>query len=340
MDDTGCPLKIIRTQAALRGKVDDMGQMVTHTVKYDARFVGGATKLMVTDLTRDSHESVDSNWTGAELIVRSITLLRNGAAVKRYWGENFPQTSGFSADQWTDDEGRQHWRGHADNDGWLDLYVVNGWVSAGEGNYVVDIFELILREEADLSDARMWPPMGDKSLSGYQHNEFLRNLGGTLFQDLAPEHGVDSLRDGRGVAVADFDRDGRQDLFVANADALPHLFRNTAPRRSWIAFELAGAGPNPAAVGAKLRLTSADGGGKKQPAVTRASFVDGGNGFAGQSSPRRHFGLGDATSVERLEVHWPSGRIQTFTDLAAGRLYRLVEGEPEARPVTPRPPMP
>jgi len=215
----------------------------------------------------------------------------------------------------------------ADNDGWLDLYVVNGWVSAGEGNYVVDIFELILREEVDLSDARVWPPMGDKSLSGYQHNELLINLGGTLFEDRAAAHGVDSLRDGRGVAVADFDRDGRQDLFVANANGLPHLFRNTAPRRPWIAFELVGRGANPEAVGAKLRLTAGG--------TTRVAFVDGGNGFAGQSSRRRHFGLGDGDGdrVERLEVHWPSGTVQTFTDLAAGRLYRLVEGEPRARPV-------
>ena len=118
-----------------------MGQMVTHTVRYDARFVGGATKLMVTDLTRDSHESVDSNWTGAELIVRSITLLRNGAAVKRYWGEDFPQTSGFSADQWTDDEGRQHWRGHADNDGWR--MHPGAWVEIetdlGAGDYEVKV---------------------------------------------------------------------------------------------------------------------------------------------------------------------------------------------------------
>ena len=73
----------------------------------------------------------------------------------------------------------------ADNDGWLDLYVVNGWVSAGEGNYVLDIFELILERDPDLSDARKWPPMGDKSLSGYQHDALLHNLGGTLFEDVA-----------------------------------------------------------------------------------------------------------------------------------------------------------
>jgi hypothetical protein len=141
VDRDTVPGEIIRTEAGLRGQVDDMGQMVTHTVKFDARFVGGATKLMVTDLTRDSHQSVDSDWTGAELIVRSITVLRNGAAVKRYWGEDFPQTSGFSTDQWTDEEGRQHWRGHADNDGWR--MHSGAWVEIetdlGAGNYEVKV---------------------------------------------------------------------------------------------------------------------------------------------------------------------------------------------------------
>jgi hypothetical protein len=141
VDRDTVPGEIIRTEAGLRGQVDDMGQMVTHTVKFDARFVGGATKLMVTDLTRDSHQSVDSDWTGAELIVRSITVLRNGAAVKRYWGEDFPQTSGFSTDQWTDEEGRQHWRGQADNDGWR--MHSGAWVEIetdlGAGNYEVKV---------------------------------------------------------------------------------------------------------------------------------------------------------------------------------------------------------
>ena len=217
----------------------------------------------------------------------------------------------------------------ADNDGWRDLYVANGWVSAGEGDYVVDIFELILTPDVDLTDARNWPPMGDKTLSGYQRNELLVNRDGTLFEDRAGENGVDSLADGRGVAVADLDGDGRLDLFVANANAEPRLWRNTAPLAGWVSFELVGTRSNRDAIGARLKLTA---GGR-----TQVGFVDGGNGFAGQSSRRVHFGLGEAARIERLEVLWPSGTKQTFEGMAARRLYRLVENE-APQPHAPRAP--
>ncbi|HWN40839.1 MAG TPA: CRTAC1 family protein [Thermoanaerobaculia bacterium] len=214
-----------------------------------------------------------------------------------------------------------------DNDGWLDLYVVNGWVSAGPESYVPDIFEMITRGNVDFADARNWPPMGKKSLSGYQKKKLFHNQGGQIFKDEAARHGLDSTRDGRGIAVADFDNDGRQDLFVANANAEPFLYRNTAPAGQWVSFLLEGKKSNRDAVGAKLRLTA---GGR-----TRLRFVDGGNSFAGQSSRRVHFGLasGGNTSADpvKLEVLWPSGAKQTFEGIAPGHGYRIVEGETPRR---------
>jgi hypothetical protein len=214
-----------------------------------------------------------------------------------------------------------------DDDGRLDLYVVDGWVSAGPESYVPDIFAMITRGGVDFADARNWPPMGGKSLSGYQRSRLFHNLGG-VFEEVAAQLGVDSDRDGRGIGVADFDLDGRLDLFVANAGAAPHLYRNAVdPAGRWIAFELEGRRSNRDAIGARLRATAAG--------RTQLRFVDGGNSFAGQSSRRVHFGLGAAESVERLEVRWPSGLVQTFEGLAAGRLYRIVEGEPGAVPFRP-----
>jgi hypothetical protein len=210
-----------------------------------------------------------------------------------------------------------------DNDGWQDLYVVNGWVSAGKDSYVPDVFQMILRPNLDMADARNWPPMGNKSLSGYQKKRLFHNQRGQMFKDEAARHGLDSTRDGRGIAVADFNNDGRLDLFVANANGEPYLYRNVAPAGGhWVQLLLEGKAPNRAAVGAQVRLRAGD--------RTWLQFVNGGNGFAGQSSARLHFGLGPSAAIGRVEVRWPSGAKQVFEGLGAGRIYRLAEAKPQA----------
>lgn len=212
-----------------------------------------------------------------------------------------------------------------DNDSWLDLMVMNGWVSGvSKRSYVPDIFRMITKPNVDFADARNWPPMGLKTLSGFQRKKLFHNEGGQGFKDEAARHGVDSLRDGRGIAIADFDNDGRQDMFVTNANAAPYLYHNVQPTGNhWVQFLLEGVKSNRSGVGAQVRLTSR---GK-----TLLRFVDGGNGFAGQSSMRVHFGLGEAKEIERVEIRWPSGLRQQLGQLECDHIYKVVEGRAHGR---------
>ncbi len=120
---------------------------------------------------------------------------------------------------------------------------------------------------------------------------------------MAAAAGVDNDRDGRGVAVADFDGDGRLDIVETNAGQESLLYLNrTAPRGHWLELRLVGTRSNRDAIGARVTV-SADG-------ARQIHEVDGGNGYAAQSSKVVHFGLGAATHVDRVEIRWPSGTVE------------------------------
>src|SRR5215510_13113948 len=122
------------------------------------------------------------------------------------------------------------------------------------------------------------------------------------------------------MMVAAFNNKGGLELFVTNADDVPFLYRNILPTgANRMGFLLEGTKSNRSAIGAQVRL--------KTNCTTYLRYVNGGNGFASQSTTRVHFGLGKATKIESVEVRWPSGLKQTFPSLAVDHWYKLTEGQ-------------
>jgi hypothetical protein len=209
--------------------------------------------------------------------------------------------------------------GDFDNDGWKDLFVVDGLRSAGKDNYIPVLVNLITQPGVDFTDARLWPNIGNMSWSGYQKKKMFRNLGGQAFKEISAEAGVDNDKDGRGIGMADFDNDGRLDLYQANADQMPYLYRGvTEGGGNWVQFKLTGTKSNRDAIGARITL--------KAGGLTQIHEIDGGNGYAGQSTKRAHLGVGKASKVDSVEVHWPSGLVESFDGVQINKLNKLTEG--------------
>lgn len=184
-----------------------------------------------------------------------------------------------------------------DLDGWLDLFLVNG--------HVYPEVEVL------------------KTEAGYRQRKVVyRNRADGRFEDVTERLGepVTIPRAGRGAAFADFDNDGDVDVIVNNVHETPNLYRlDLREPKNWLAVRLVGVASNRSAIGARVRLTAGG--------LTQVEEVRGGGSYYSQNDLRRHFGLGKATSVDRLEVRWPNGLEEAWLDVREiNRVMTLTEG--------------
>lgn len=143
--------------------------------------------------------------------------------------------------------------------------------------------------------------------------------------DVARPTGSDGVKDSRGVAVADFNGDGRLDMVINNNNETPMLYLNNLKKSgNAVELKLVGTRSNRDAIGARVRLTA---GGK-----TMMRQVEAGSGYASESMLPVHFGLGGADKIEAVEINWPSGLVQRIEGeslraaLGVNRKMRVEEG--------------
>ena len=188
-----------------------------------------------------------------------------------------------------------------DNDGWPDIFQVNGHV---------------------------YPEMErQQGAERYLNARLLyRNLGNGRFEDMSAlaGPGVTAKHSSRGAAFGDIDNDGAMDVLVMNMGEPPSLLRNQLGNSNhWIKVRLQGTKSNRSAIGATLAVES---GKMKQTAVVLSQ-----SSFLSHDDPRLHFGLGAAGAVDGFTVRWPAGVVERFPGSAADRLVLLVEGSGEVR---------
>jgi enediyne biosynthesis protein E4 len=183
-----------------------------------------------------------------------------------------------------------------DNDGWLDLIAVSGHVY----------------------------PQVDTLPAGARYREpgllHLNQKDGT-FCDAGDQTGsaLKKARVSRGLAIGDLFNDGNVDVVISDLDGSPVILKNHGvPGQHWVSFELAGAKSNRLAIGAKIKVVTGS--------TSQTDEIHSGGSYLSQNDLRVHFGLGAATKIDRVEIRWPSGKIDSIANLAGDRFYSVLEG--------------
>ena len=183
-----------------------------------------------------------------------------------------------------------------DNDGWLDLIAVGGHV---------------------------YPQVDSlPSGGGYREPKLLHfNQKDGTFCDASEQAGpaLKEKRVSRGLAIGDLFNDGNIDVVVSDIDGGPMILKNHGvPGQHWVSFELAGTKSNRLALNARLKVVAGG--------MTQTDEVHSGGSYLSQNDLREHFGLGVATKIDSVEIRWPSGKVETLTNLGADHYYSVLEG--------------
>jgi enediyne biosynthesis protein E4 len=178
------------------------------------------------------------------------------------------------------------------------------------------------RKDLLLINGHVYPEVDSSGLPAkYRQPRLLYwNVGGGKFKDISDESGpgIRALWSSRGAAAGDLDNDGSLEVVVSNLGAAPSLLKNFGPRKSWLLVRCVGVKCNRDAIGARAYVYL---GGRRL-----SSEVQSGTSFLSQNDPRLHFGLGDDTKFDRIEVQWPGGVRETFPGGKANRILALKQG--------------
>jgi len=191
-----------------------------------------------------------------------------------------------------------------DNDGWLDLFFVNG---------------AIRRIEEQAQQGSLYPYA--------QSNLLLRNNGKGRFEDVSSRAGsaFSRLDVGRGAAFGDIDNDGGVDVAIVNNSGPARLLmNNVGHRKPWIGFRMVGDKYHRDMLGTRVAVFRRD-----APTLWRRVHTDG--SYSSSSDPRVLFGLGDAPEITKVQAHWVSGRVEEWTGLSSGKYTTLREGSGTTR---------
>ena len=185
-----------------------------------------------------------------------------------------------------------------DNDGLLDIFVANGHVYP-------------------------WVDKRDWGTTWAQRPLLFRNLDGSKFQEVSPStgSGLADVLPARGAAFGDLFNDGHIDVVLNNVDSTPALLRNvTKNNNHWVTLKLVGGPKSPRdAIGAKVFLTA--------NGIRQRGDIISGASYGSSSDQRAHFGLGSSDKIDKVEVHWPSGKKEELAVPKVDRIFTIVEGE-------------
>jgi hypothetical protein len=189
--------------------------------------------------------------------------------------------------------------------------------------------------ELDAPSGEFWVPNpwafhGKRvNLSAYEPNRTFLNIDGQNFLDLTYLSGADSEGDARASAPADYNNDGMPDLFVRQSGGGPLLlYENRFPKRHYLKISLRGTKSNSLGIGARITLTCSD--------QTQVRELYPANSFRSQLPSIAHFGLDQASQVDRLTIRWPSGLVQELGGLPVDQHLRIVEGDDRWTTMPPR----